>query len=92
MLYPFFAKRSCFQWEEEVRAIVNIAQKNQEKIAHSDKGCYVSADLQRLVESVWLHPQSGDKFRDQVRAVLDSHGFGHVGIYKSKWDSLPYSA
>jgi len=88
-LYAFFAKKDTFRWQNEVRAIVNIALRKQDQLGHSQTGCYVKADLKQLVESVWIHPQSPLGFIDQVRVVLACCGFGNVDIHQSPWDSLP---
>ena len=88
-LYAFFAKKDSLRWQNEVRAIVNIARRKQDRLAHSETGCYVNADLKQLVESVWIHPQSPPGFMDQVGDDLARCGFGNVEIYQSPWDSLP---
>lgn len=88
-LYPFFAKKDTYRWENEVRAIVNLALRRQAQLADSQDGCYVKADLQILIDSVWIHPQSPERLRGQVRAKLKKHGFGNVEINQSPWDSLP---
>jgi hypothetical protein len=82
-LYPFFAKKEAFRWENEVRAIVNIS------VGLSQNGFYVKADLQKLIESVWIHPQSPPGFRDQIGTGLASYDLANVKIYQSPWDSLP---
>lgn len=89
LLYPFFAKKGCLRWENEVRAIVNIAHEKQNQLGYSPNGCYVKADLQQLIDSVWIHPQSPAGFRDEIGAALTGYGFGHVEIHQSPWDSLP---
>lgn len=91
-LYPFFAKRDSYRWESEVRAIVNLALRKQAQLAHSQNGCYVKADLQILIDSVYVHPQSPERLIGQVRAKLANYGFGNVEIYQSPWDSLPCEA
>ena len=91
-LYPFFAKRDSYTWENEVRAIVNLGFRKQAQLAHSKKGCYVKADLQILIESVYIHPQSRERLIGQVGAKLANYGFRNVEIYQSPWDSLPYEA
>lgn len=88
-LYPFFSKKDAFRWQKEVRAIVNIARRKQDQLGHSQNGCNVTADLNQLIESVWIHPQSPPGFIDQVRVVLGSCRFGNVEIYQSPWDCLP---
>lgn len=84
-LYPFFAKQDTYRWENEVRAIINLARR---KHTHSRNGCSVKADLQILVDSVWIHPQSPEALRGQVRTELAKCGFGNVEICQSPWDSL----
>lgn len=88
-LFPFFAKKEAFRWENEVRATVNIARRKQAQLGCSQNGCYVKADLKILIESVWIHPQSPEGFRKQVRGELNGYGLGKVNIYQSPWDSLP---
>jgi hypothetical protein len=87
-LYPFYGKRECFRWENEIRAIVNISRRKQAELRHSEFGCYVNADIQKLVDSVWLHPQSPAEFRGQVRSLIDSHGFPNIQIHESAWECL----
>jgi hypothetical protein len=89
LLYPFFAKRDSYRWENEVRAIVNIALAKQAQFVHSPNGCYIKADLKILVDSVWLNPQSPAELRGEVGACLNEYGFGDVEIYQSVWDCLP---
>jgi hypothetical protein len=88
-LYPFFAKKDTYRWENEVRAIVNIALAKQAQFGHRLNGCYIKADLQILVDSVWVNPQSPAELRGQVGACLDNCGLGNVEIYQSPWDCLP---
>lgn len=83
-LYPFFAKRDSYTWENEVRATVNLALRKQALLAHSKKGCYVKADLHILIESVYIHPQLRDVLREQVGAKLANYGFRNVEIYQSQ--------
>lgn len=90
-LYPFFKKEETFLWENEIRAIINIAQKKQAKLGHSSNGCYVKADLKILIESLWINPQSSINFRAQVETMLAGYNFRSVEIHQSSWNSLPFS-
>jgi hypothetical protein len=81
-LYPFFAKNDYFRSENEVRATVNIV------VNDSQNGSFVKADLRKLIESVWIHPQSPAGFRDKVGAELTDNGRRNVKIYQSSWESL----
>jgi hypothetical protein len=87
-LYPFFAKDETYRWENEIRAIVNISQKKQAKLGHSSNGCYIKANLQKLIESVWVHPKSSISLWNQVKAALESYNLKKVDVYHSPWDSL----
>lgn len=83
-LYPFFAKKECYRWESEIRAIVNIALSKQD----GPKGCYVTGDLLGLIEALWIHPRSPAGFKDVIVNVLSSGGFGTIEVCQSAWDSL----
>ena len=87
-LYPFFGKSEDFRWENEVRAIVNIARRRQVQFDQNPSGCYIRADLGELVESVWMHPQADAGLKDHVAADLAAHGLGDVGVYQSSWASV----
>lgn len=88
-LFPFFAKKECFRWEQEIRAIVNIARARQDRLDHNGKGCFVRADLDKLIDSILIHPQAPAGCSDIVRNELDCYGFVGAGIYQSSWSSLP---
>jgi len=88
-LYPFFKKKESYRWENEIRAIVNIAHARQGQFGDSEKGCYIKADLKTLIDSVWINPQSPAELKNTVGDLLDTCGFGDVGICQSQWDCLP---
>jgi hypothetical protein len=87
-LYPFFAKKEYLRWEREVRATVNIALNNQPQFGNNEDGCFVKADLQKLIDSVWIHPQAPSGLVNQVREELDKYGLVNVSIFQAPWDSL----
>lgn len=88
-LFPFFAKREAFRWENEIRATVNIALSKQQELNHNSNGCFIKANLHTLIESVWLHPQSEDDFENRVKSMLIDHGYRDIEVRKSFWDSVP---
>ena len=88
-LYPFFAKREEFRWENEIRATVDIALARQPEFGGNSVGCHIAADLALLIEAVWLSPQSPNQVGYDVRTHLETSGLGQVGVHKSSWDLLP---
>ena len=87
-LYPFFAKKESFRWENEIRATVNITYEKQQKLNHSPNGSFIKADLHSLVESIWVHPQSEEDFKNRVESVLIDRGYHEIAVRKSYWDSV----
>jgi hypothetical protein len=88
-LFPFFAKKDSFRWENEVRAIVNISHKKQITLNHSPNGCFIKADPYVLIDSVWVHPQANEEFRHKVESLIIDHGYGEITLCKSHWNSVP---
>jgi hypothetical protein len=82
-LYAFFAKRDKFRWENEVRAIVNIATNKQSEFGGTPNGCFIKADLHQLLSSVWINPRASLKFTVQVMELLASYGFGKIQVCNS---------
>ena len=89
LLYPFFAKKEEFRWENEVRATVNIALRKQLRLKCSSNGCFIKADLYVLIDSVWVHPLATEDFRQKVGSLLIDYGHSKISIYQSIWESLP---
>jgi hypothetical protein len=88
-LFPFFAKKETFRWENEVRATVNISRKNQLIQDDSPNGCFIKADLHVLIDSVWVHPQATKDFRQRVGSMLLDYDYGEIPIRQSSWESVP---
>jgi hypothetical protein len=87
-LYPFFAKKECYRWENEVRATVNIALYKQLSLNHCPYGCFIKADLHVLIDSVWVHPHATEDFRHRVGSFLVDHEYGEISICQSSWESV----
>lgn len=88
-LYPFFAKKEALRWENELRATVNIARRKQLRLNHSPKGCFIKADLHKLIDSVWVHPLATEDFRHRVGSPLVDYGYGEISICQSVWEFVP---
>jgi hypothetical protein len=87
-LYPFFAKREVFRWENEIRATINLSRKKQLSLDHNDNGCFIVVDLHTLIESIWLHPLATKNFQNKVVSTLPDLGFTEIPVFQSDWEAL----
>jgi hypothetical protein len=87
-LFPFFAKREEYRWENEIRATVNLARSSQLRLCHNTNGCFIKADLRLLIESVWIHPQASKGFRNKVEVFLNTTTHRDIPVYQSSWDAI----
>lgn len=62
----FWYKRKSFEYENEVRAIIkrhNIME----------KGIYISVDIDRLIDKIYVSPYAQDWFVDVVKSVVEKY-------------------
>lgn len=84
-LKPFFSKRSSFDHEREVRALTY--EKNDD--GHIATGVNVEVDVEALVETVYVAPNSPEWFLDTMRSVMDKYGLQQIEAIHSPLDALP---
>lgn len=82
-LYPFFGKKEEYRWEKEIRATVNLSQKNQRNSNCGSTGCFIKANINVLFSSIWLHPRADNDFYQKVKRLLDSSSYGKTPIFQS---------
>jgi len=71
ILKSFFLKRHCFKYENEVRAIINKAySKYKSKI-----GILVKIDLNKLIECIYLSPNTDQEGKKQISNLLKEHNY-----------------
>lgn len=87
-LYPFFAKRERYRWENEVRATVNLSRKKQLGLNHSPNGCFIKADLRVLIDSIWVHPKATEEFRHRVKILFNDSAYSEIPIHQSSWKAM----
>ena len=80
----FFHKRNAFSDEQEFRAL--FRQNTPKQIKEDSKGIGVSIDPEKLINKVWLKPNSPNWFEDVVEHVVDNHGLDREIMTKSKLD------
>lgn len=75
-LYPFIHKRKSFEHEKELRAvIIDWKRKYLPEIREStlEKGEYVEVDIHRLIERIYVSPNSESWYIDLVRSILHKY-------------------
>ena len=93
ILAPFIYKRHEFEYENEVRAIIEegpkaIDGKVNYRTLNDKKGISVSIPLNTLVKSVHIHPESDRWFIELIESVTRKYGY-KFEIRKSSMSKLP---
>jgi hypothetical protein len=86
VLNPFFCKRRLFDYEKEVRLLIDRSDPRSDKPA---KGLSVPVDIGSLVRTVVLAPGSGDWVERTLRSVLRGHSI-QARIVRSAMDDEPF--
>jgi hypothetical protein len=76
-LSPFVHKRRSFDSEREVRGVIQVMDRKDDKLdlsPHPERGLYVPVDLDQLVVEVRVDPVSGPWFSDLIASVLKHYG------------------
>jgi uncharacterized protein YndB with AHSA1/START domain len=86
-----FYKRKSFKYESEVRIVAWTNEKNETLGAEVNDlpGIYIDVDLTKLIEAVWIAPNSPHWYLNSVKTFLQANGLGHVIVERSQLDSPP---
>jgi hypothetical protein len=76
MMLPLMLKRLSFQHEAEVRAVITDSPPSRNWSEETPIHRYISVDIERLVESIFVSPVSPDWFYDLVQRVCQRYGIG----------------
>ncbi len=75
--YPFLHKRKSFEYEHEIRAIIQIFPVKNNKLdltqEISDSGIYVSVNLDKLIERVFISPTAQTWFIDLINSIAKKY-------------------
>ncbi len=82
---PFFWKRWGFQHENELRTLLK-----QDYSDEAQKGINVEVDLNVLLDSVYLFPDSQDWFYKLTRTLMDKFGFTDLELKRSSLGERPW--
>jgi hypothetical protein len=93
-LAPFLYKRKSFEHEHEVRAILPLGDPNQLKNVEkprvpSERGHWVAVDLPRLIQRIYVAPDSPDWFHALVKAVAEKYQENAIPVVKSALSQAP---
>ena len=90
-LAPYVHKRKSFSHENELRAIIwNSAAANEGKVDLSNGGISVKADLQALIENVYVSPDSPFWITKLIKETCAKFGYNFNVINSKLYDKPVY--
>jgi len=95
LLAPFIYKRKSFEHEKELRAVLNLSGIDNSDLSFSDiegdppnGGKWVSLDISKLIEKVYVAPYAPKWFGDLVENVVKTYNISKP-VVKSSLDDEP---
>jgi hypothetical protein len=91
---PFMHKRKSFEYEHEIRAIINKAPKEprammDKTLMPPNEGIWVKVDLSKLIERIYLSPLSPEWLHNLIKQVIKRYGF-QMEVNKSSLSEEPF--
>lgn len=80
--FPFLFKRKSFQYENEIRVITDVSHLDMQV----NEGVKVEADINKMIERLYIHPKSENWYKKLVIEVVNQLGY-HFAIEKSDLES-----
>lgn len=80
--FPFLFKRKSFQYENEIRVITDVSHLDMQV----NEGVKVEADINKMIERLYIHPKSENWYKKLVIEVVSQLGY-HFDIEKSDLES-----
>lgn len=91
---PILHKRESYSYEEELRAFIfdiDLDAFEEGKWPESqDKGIIKKIELDKLIETIYIAPNSDDWFKDLVKDITKKCGFYDLEIIRSPLEKEPY--
>jgi hypothetical protein len=75
LFVPFIYKRNAFEHEKEYRAIIALDNSFDWREEETPRGKYISVDIDTLIESIYLSPDSPNWYIDVVNGILEKFNF-----------------
>lgn len=94
-LLPFLYKRKSFEYESEIRAIINLSpieSLNVERVSGSapKNGIYKKVEFQKLIHKIYIAPNSAPWFYDLVKKVCNTYGLENIEVIQSSLEKEPF--
>ena len=94
-LLPFLYKRESYRHESEIRPIINLSKldamgKFQLKGKPPIRGFLRPVDLSKLIQSVYIAPNTPNWFQELIVRVSNAFGLVNIPIIKSSLDREPF--
>lgn len=94
-LAPFVFKRKSFEHEHELRAIVDMEEADPELyeligIEPSQYGVYKAVNINNLIQSVYVAPESPDWFYELVKNVCNTYKLANISVVRSSLETEPF--
>lgn len=87
--YPFLYKRKSFEHEREIRALVDMKEiKRKELFKGDNNGVWCPIDLDRLIETVYVSPDSPQWFYDLTKSICSKYEL-NCSVVNSKLSGMP---
>lgn len=88
--YPFIHKRSSFEHEKEIRALVSedwkIIEESEEPY---DYGKSILVNLDKLIDKIYVSPSAPEWFKELVKAMLEKYNIDKEVVQSKLYDN-PY--
>ena len=93
IFYPFFYKRESFKHENELRAVIDLSDKNNIKYLNEtslqeNQGIWVKINLAYFIRKIYVAPQSQNWFYNLVERISKKYGLDRE-VVKSSIDVKP---
>jgi ssDNA-specific exonuclease RecJ len=91
-MYPFIHKRKSFEYENELRALIQSFPTNDKAfdfcVELFKNGSYIDVDIHTLIQNVYVCPTAPDWFLDLVMSSIKQYGF-EFKVIKSSLNEDP---
>ncbi|HEX3934388.1 MAG TPA: hypothetical protein VHW43_06890 [Puia sp.] len=75
LLKPYLQKRNIYAFEKEVRCCYRPeGNGNEQEVSEAPRGVYLSVDLDRLIERIYISPYAPEWFRQLIGGVNKKFG------------------
>lgn len=86
-------KRHSFEYEKELRAVdweaLSGGGRDEIRKNATDFGLWFSLDLNKLIEGIYVNPESPEWVLSLVKSVLNLYGFQDINVLKSRLGADP---